>query len=105
MRYFIDLKENKNRKHLIHTDYCIESCPSYKTIGHKKSLGKCKNINDALAKAKNTYKEWDNIELCAQEKEKRTAVLEVKDAVDELGCARIMVCIIFVVILLTYCSA
>ncbi len=73
MNYYIDLKANKDGKHLIHSDNCIDSCPSHKKIGRSKKLGEHKNGNKAIAVASKEYPDWafaDTLSFCEFEGKK-----------------------------------
>lgn len=67
MRYYLDLTENKDGKHLLHSDQCIDNCPSYKEMSDKRTSSKFKSMDAALAWAKKEYSQWSNIEFCATE--------------------------------------
>ncbi|MBE8182369.1 MAG: hypothetical protein HAW61_02455 [Candidatus Portiera sp.] len=60
MNYYIDLKANEDGKHLIHSNDCIEHCPSYKKIGKKKKLGEYKDRKKARAAARKEYPDLDH---------------------------------------------
>ncbi len=68
MRYHLDITENKDGKHLLHSDDCTDKCPAYKEMQEKRSSDKIKSMSAALAWAKKEYPQWSNIEFCPAEK-------------------------------------
>lgn len=117
MHYYLDLKKNKEGKHLLHSDYCIEFCSSYKKIGHGRDLKEYKIRQEALASAKSIYPAWkDMIIFCDSEAKNLTEEdTKVTDYVDDskynkaiskddklpLGCWVIVIFFVIMIIIIT----
>ncbi len=84
MHYHLDLKENKQGKHLIHSDYCVNSCPSYKK-DNLRDIGDYKDRDEALIESKKKFPKWESqIIFCEKELDLQKKESELREKELEL---------------------